>query len=115
MNAVSCVSACGTDRGMDTESHDKRIEVLASRLSREFKGPDGSAVDEQHIVEVVQSKARELDDAPIQDFVPLLTEHKAVEDLRAAGLHRELPDQPEAPAHVKHDDTTAGVGVPSAR
>ena len=100
---------------MGTDSHDKRIDVLANRLVREFKGPNGGEADPQHIVEVVQAKAHELDDAPIQDFVPILAEHKAVAKLRGEGMHRELPDEPEAPVHDAGDRTASGDGVPTAK
>jgi hypothetical protein len=100
---------------MGTYSHDKRIDGLADRLVREFTGPDGGEADPHHIVEVVQAKAHELDDAPIQDFVPLLAEHKAVEELRGQGLRRELPGGPEAPVHDAGGDIASGDGVPTAK
>ena len=38
------------------------------------------------VEEVVAEKAAELDDAPLQEFVPLLVENKARDELRHRGL-----------------------------
>ena len=57
--------------------------VLANRLEDE----EGNLADPAEVVEVVRAKARELEDARITEFVPLLTERKARDELRTRGLH----------------------------
>jgi hypothetical protein len=57
--------------------------LLANRLEDE----QGKQADLAEVAEVVRAKAEELDHARITEFVPLLTERKARDELRSRGLH----------------------------
>jgi hypothetical protein len=92
----------------------QRTEVLTARLAEELEDENGVTPDPAHVADVVRSKVDQLADAPVQDFVTLLAEHKALEDLRAEGLHRRLPDDPHLP--LRDDSEPANsVGVPTVK
>ena len=77
-------------------SNDQRLATLKRRLNTELVDANGNPPDADDVDAVVVATADHLADAPIQDFVPLLVEHQALDELRRRGLHREL-----------HDDTAA--------
>jgi len=75
--------------GMTTP--DARLEALTHRLQEELVDDHGRAAPPDDVETVVVAEAEALSDAPIQDFVPLLVENKALDYLRGRGLHRALP------------------------
>jgi hypothetical protein len=96
-------------------TNDRRIDGLAERLSEELVDAAGKPADGAHVAEVVQHAAERLADAPIQDFVPLLVENEARDELRHEGLHRTLPDDPTGPLHDPEEGTANSGDMPSAR
>jgi hypothetical protein len=48
------------------------------------------------VANVVEAKAESLAEAPLQEFVPLLIEHQARDELRQHGLHRDVTDDTSA-------------------
>jgi hypothetical protein len=90
-----------TDR--DNAIEDRRLEDMVSRLEERLINDAGDHADRQHVEAIVARRAQDLAEAPVQDFVPLLTEHGAREDLRNEGF-RPLPEpEPE-------DQTPVGPG-----
>jgi hypothetical protein len=73
-------------------SNDQRLDTLKRRLNTELVDENGNSPDANDVDAVVVATADHLADAPIQDFVPLLVEHQALDELRRRGLHRELDD-----------------------
>src|SRR5580658_4726947 len=74
------------DEPNEYQIHDQFDDVsrlLANRLEDE----QGKQADLAEVAEVVRAKAEELDHARITEFVPLLTERKARDELRSRGLH----------------------------
>ena len=83
---------------------DKRIAALGQHLADAMMGADGNDADPQHIEEVVRAHAAQFRDAPIKDFVPLLVENRARDELHREGLRTRIPDEPEGPV-VEHPDS----------
>jgi hypothetical protein len=78
---------------MTDASNDQRLDTLKRRLNTELVDENGNSPDPHDVDAVVVATADHLADAPIQDFVPLLVEHQALDELRRRGLHRELDDE----------------------
>ena len=78
----------------DTQTN-RRVAQLIERLHDELVDDEGNPAETAAIDAVVTAKAAELSDAPVQEFVPLLVEHQARDELRHQGLHRELGDEPD--------------------
>jgi hypothetical protein len=72
--------------------YDQRVHSVKQRLHDELVDANGHPADPNDVDRVVDAKAESLADAPVQEFVPLLIEHQARDELRAHGLHRELGD-----------------------
>jgi hypothetical protein len=53
----------------------------------------GHTAEPDDVARVVDAKAESFADAPVQEFVPLLIEHEARDELRQHGLHRDLGDE----------------------
>jgi hypothetical protein len=60
---------------------DPQIEAVADKLLPKFTGDNGP-LSEEDVTDVVRDTAEELRDAPVQTFVPLITENKASSRLR---------------------------------
>lgn len=60
---------------------DPQIEAVADKLQPKFAGDNGP-LSEEDVADVVADTAEELRDAPVQTFVPLITENKASSRLR---------------------------------
>ena len=81
----------GTTSGMAEKTvHDKRVEVMKQRLQEELVDEQGHPAEPDDVASVVEAKAESLSEAPLQEFVPLLIEHQARDELRQHGLHRNL-------------------------
>ena len=68
-----------TDLGSESVSDsvsDGELGLIAERLTPKFAGEDGPLSDED-VEEAVRESADELRDAPVQTFVPIITENKA--------------------------------------
>ena len=89
---------------MTDPANDQRLETLKRRLSTELVDERGRAPDADAVDAVVVATADHLADAPIQDFVPLLVEHQALDERRRRGLHRELDDEMAAAAKNGADE-----------
>jgi hypothetical protein len=74
---------------------DKRVEVVKDRLQDDLVDEDGRPAEPEQVERVVEEKAESFADAPVQEFVPLLIEHQARDELRAQGLRRDLGDETE--------------------
>lgn len=61
------------------------METIAERLQERFVAEDGSHLDAPAAEPVVEDAAMRFSDAPVQDFVPLVVEHQAADELRATG------------------------------
>jgi hypothetical protein len=73
-----------------TTPQDTRVQRVVERLQDELVDSDGRPADTEVVAAAVTSAAEELNDAPVQEFMPLLVEHQALEELREQGLHRDL-------------------------
>jgi hypothetical protein len=90
-------------------SKSRRINTIADRLSEEFVTETGDAAAPDHVGEVVTSAAERLSDAPVQDFVPLLVENAARDQLHQEGLHVEPAEEDSAPARRDDGDGSGGL------
>ena len=81
----------------DNPRMDERVELVRHRLSEDLVDEHGDAAPADVVADVVAEKAARLRDAPVQEFVPLLVEHQARDELRKRGLRRELPDELQEP------------------
>ncbi len=77
-------------------AQDTRTEVVKQRLQEELVDEQGRPAEPDDVASVVQAKAESLAEAPLQEFVPLLIEHQARDELRQHGLHRDLGDDTSA-------------------
>jgi hypothetical protein len=59
---------------------DAQLDAAADKLSQTYAGADGP-FSEEEIADAVYEAADDLQDAPLQTFVPLLAEHKARTEL----------------------------------
>ena len=82
----------------DKNLSDKRVEIVKQRLHEDLLDEDGRPAAPGDIDRVVDAKAERLAEAPVQEFVPLLIEHQARDELRQHGLHRDLDDDAETTA-----------------
>jgi hypothetical protein len=99
----------GRTRHMDSTKPDGRIDGVKERLSRDLVDDRGNPVDPDAVTKVVDDARAQFTDAPVQEFVPLLVEHTARDELRQAGLHRQLDEPDDEPVHTDHDhDASAG-------
>jgi hypothetical protein len=78
---------------MTEEFSDKRVEIVTRRLQEELVDEAGHPAVPSEVETVVAAKAQRLADAPVQEFVPLLVEHQARDELRGHGLHRDLGEE----------------------
>jgi hypothetical protein len=93
---------------------EKRRQAIASQLEERLVDDDGSPPPRERIEAVVEEKAQELADAPVQDYVPLLTEHKARDELMDEGFHPDPtkgPDDDAPPRDTAEEDTGELWGV----
>ena len=74
------------------ESH---LDAIAEDLSSRLVDEEGRSPSPDDVKQAVEDKARALSDAPVQDFVPLLAEHAARDELLQRVVHPKL--DPEAP------------------
>ena len=72
---------------------DKRLEDMKHRLHDELVDEHGRPAEPDQVDRVVDSKAESLAGAPVQEFIPLLIEHEARDELRHHGLHRDFGDE----------------------
>lgn len=95
----------------DAHPLDKRIEPLTDRLADDLVDEDGEPADPDVVQQAVEEAAAPYTDAPVQEFVPLLVEHEARDDLRQQGLRRDLEeaDRGEAIETVEDGDPHQSV------
>ena len=94
-----------------SEHHDRRIDAVKDRLSSELVDQEGHPADPDQVARAVETAGAELADAPVQEFVPLLVEHDAREELRRQqGLHRELSDVDDGAPPRRADDQDGTKG-----
>jgi hypothetical protein len=72
--------------------YDLRVQSVKQRLHDDLVGENGRPADTNDVDRVVDAKAESLAGAPVQEFVPLLIEHQARDELREHGLHRDVAD-----------------------
>jgi hypothetical protein len=92
----------------DKSVHDKRLDTLKHQLHDELVDEEGNSPETQDVDDVVTAVREHLADAPLQDFVPLLVEHEARDELRRRGLHRKVDtdegtDGPPSPDEDNND------------
>jgi len=80
----------------DEEEHDRRMDDIADRLQARFADADGHHADDDEIDDIVHLKADAFADARLQEFVPLLVEHQASDELRDRGMRPVGPDEASA-------------------
>jgi hypothetical protein len=79
---------------------DIRVDTVMQRLEGDLVDADGRPAEPEEVERVVREKAKSLADAPLQEFLTLLIEHQARDELRERGLHRNLgPTEEEAQRH----------------
>ena len=59
---------------------DAQLDAAADKLSQIYAGEEGP-FSEEEVADAVYEAAEELEDAPVQTFVPILAEHKARTEL----------------------------------
>jgi hypothetical protein len=88
---------------MANTANDARLEALTHRLQEELVDERGRAAEPDDVETVVAAEAEAFSGAPVQDFVVLLVENKALDHLRERGLHRELPTQETEAPHTDRE------------
>ena len=79
---------------MNDSVNDKRLDTLKHQLHYELVDEEGNPADAQDVDDVVTATREHLADEPVQDYVPLLIDHEARDELRRRGLHRKFdPDE----------------------
>ena len=59
---------------------------MSERIEENLVDADGNAASSDVVAAVVEDKAARLEDAPVQEFVPLLVENQARHELHQRGL-----------------------------
>lgn len=96
---------------VERKPYDERLRSLKRRLRDELVDDNGRPADPNHVDRVVEAKAQSLADAPVQEFLPLLIEHQARDELREHGLHRTLG---EIDATANSSEVPSGAGKHSS-
>jgi hypothetical protein len=91
------------------EPEQDQLDDVSQLLANRLEDEQGNRADLAEVAEVVRAKAQELEDARITEFVPLLTERKARDALRARGLHPRW----ENPLGHNRDGQTDGSAPPT--
>jgi len=65
---------------------EKRLQRLADRLEETLTDDEGRPAERDVVEQVVAEQAAPLEDAPIQEFVPLIVENKSRDELRHRGM-----------------------------
>ena len=76
----------------DAHALEKRIDPVKDRLADDLVDDDGRPPDPEVVDRAVDEAAAPYAEAPVQEFVPLLVEHEARDELRRQGLRRELDE-----------------------
>jgi hypothetical protein len=76
-------------------SDQHRIQAVAERLDQELVDERGHPVPPELVDEVVAEHAARLEEAPVQEFVPLLVEKESRDDLRQRGMRRDWAAEEE--------------------
>ena len=71
-------------------SFEMRVYAVKQRLHDELVDHEGVPADPVDVDRVVDAKAASFAEARVQEFVPLLIEHEARDELRQHGLHRDV-------------------------
>lgn len=74
----------------DPADNPRRLDTIKDRLREGFVDDDGNPPSDDELTEVVEEQAAQYEEAPIQDFAILLTEHDSRDELRERGLHARL-------------------------
>jgi hypothetical protein len=96
---------------------DPQIEAVADKLQPKFAGDNGP-LSQEDVTDVVRDTAKELRDAPVQTFVPLITENKASSRLRALRMRygpRESPGTMNGGARVHRRSVRSGLRASTAQ
>lgn len=91
-----CVAAVGYAPEMtDYSAIDERVEAVTHRLKGDLVDEGGRPAEPGEVERVGNETAKAFADAPVQEFVPLLIEHQARDELRGHGLRRDsVGDEP---------------------
>ena len=100
-------NAMGTTSAMDAPNADRRIDSVKDRLSSDMVDDRGDPVDPDAVAKAVDDASAQFVGAPVQDFVPLLVEHTARDELRQDGLHRQLSEPDDEPPLPDHDENAS--------
>ena len=79
----------------DNNPFDARVDAVKQRLQHDLVDDQGRPAPTEDVDRVVEAKAESFADAPVQEFVPLLIEHQARDELRQQGLHIDVGDDSE--------------------
>lgn len=95
-----------TDR---SEPQRRRLDTVTARLEKAFVDPSGQPPRREEVAAVVEEESQKYADAPVQDFVTLLTEHDSREALRERGLdaRSDGPDIGDVDPHAGEGDRPA--------
>jgi hypothetical protein len=85
----------------DRTLYDKRLETVKQRLQNQLVDEQGHPAKPRDIASVVDAKAESLAEAPVQEFIPLLIERQARDELRQHGLCPDLRDETSDPASAE--------------
>ena len=91
---------------------DLHVDAVMQRLGEDLVNARGQRAEPKEVERVVRAKAQTLSDAPLQEFVNLLIEHQARDELRERGLRRDLGAVDEASGEVAEAD---GADLHAAR
>src|SRR5262245_56542271 len=72
---------------------DRRVDAVTRRLQDDLVDGRGLPAEPGEVERVVDEAAKSFADAPVQEFVPLLIEHQARDELRGHGLRRDLGEE----------------------
>jgi len=65
---------------------ERRFRGMTERIEEHLVDADGNAASSDVVAAVVEDKAARLEDAPVQEFVPLLVENQARDELHQRGM-----------------------------
>ncbi len=73
--------------------NDRRVEPVKERIKADLVDERGNPASPDVIDSIVEAKAASIADASVQEFMPLLVEHEARDELRHRGFHRDLGEE----------------------
>jgi hypothetical protein len=91
------------------ELDDAKVAEIAATLAVQAVAAGDDAPSEDEVLAVVQTKAAELADAPVKEFMPIIAEKAACEECgrRACASNPELARPTTPPTDLQHTDRSS--------